>query len=68
VTFASASLAGALAAGAVGAWNVSLLVYPAYYCLVNGAIALLIYQRRATLARALVGDSPRRPAHAFSGQ
>lgn len=68
VTFAFASLGGALAAGAVGAWNVSLLVYPAYYCLVNGAIALLIYQRRATLARASVGDSPRRPAHAISGQ
>ena len=46
VTFALASLGGALAAGAVGALDASLLVYPLYYCMVNGAIALLIYQRR----------------------
>jgi hypothetical protein len=50
VTFAFASLGGALAAGAVGAIDVSLLLYPAYFCLVNGAIALLIYHRRAVLA------------------
>jgi hypothetical protein len=50
VTFAFASLGGALAAGAVGAVDVSLLLYPVYYCLVNGAIALLIYQRRMVLA------------------
>jgi hypothetical protein len=49
VTFAFASLGGALAAGAVGAFDVSLLLYPVYYCLVNGAIALLIHQRRAVL-------------------
>ena len=41
-TFALASVAGALAAGAVGALDVSLLLYPVYYCLGNGAIALLI--------------------------
>lgn len=49
VTFAFASLGGALAAGAVGAFDLSLLLYPVYYCLVNGAIALLIQQRRAAL-------------------
>ncbi len=39
ITFAFASLGGALAAGAVGAVDVSLLLYPAYYCVINGAIA-----------------------------
>ena len=48
VTFALASVAGALAAGAVGALDVSLLLYPLYFCLANGAIAILIVQRRAT--------------------
>ena len=43
-------LAGALTAGAVGAFDVSLLLYPVYYCLANGAIALLIHRRRAVLA------------------
>ena len=41
-----ASLAGALTAGAVGALDVSLLAYPVYYCLINGAVALLICVRR----------------------
>jgi hypothetical protein len=50
VTFAFASAGGALAAGAVGAADASLLCYPIYYCLVNAAIALLIYQRRAALS------------------
>ena len=50
VTFAFASLGGALAAGAVGAVELSLLLYPAYYCVVNGAIALLIVHRRSVLA------------------
>jgi hypothetical protein len=49
VTFAFASVAGALAAGAVGALNFALLLYPAYYCLVNAGIALLIWQRRRAL-------------------
>jgi hypothetical protein len=49
VTFAFASLGGALAAGAVGAIDVSLLLYPVYYCVVNGAIAVLIHHRRAVL-------------------
>ena len=47
-TFALASLGGALAVGAVGVVEVSLLVYPVYYCLVNGAMALLIHRRRRT--------------------
>jgi hypothetical protein len=49
VTFALASVGGALAAGAVGAVDVSLLLYPVYYCLVNGALALLIWQRRSVV-------------------
>ncbi len=52
VTFAFASLGGALAAGSVGALDVSLLLYPAYYCAINGALALLIHQRRAVLRAA----------------
>ena len=47
-TFALASLGGALAVGAVGVVEVSLLVYTVYYCLVNGAMALLIHRRRRT--------------------
>lgn len=42
-TYALASVAGALAAGAVGALDVSLLLYPVYYCLANAAMALLIF-------------------------
>ena len=45
-TFVLASVAGALAMGAVGTLDVSLLLYPTYFCLANGAIALLILQRR----------------------
>jgi hypothetical protein len=48
-TFAFASVGGALAAGAVGVLDTSLLVYPVYYCVVNGAIAVLIDRRRRTL-------------------
>jgi hypothetical protein len=47
VTFVLAGAGGALAAGAVGATDLSLLCYPIYYCLVNWALALLIHQRRA---------------------
>lgn len=46
VTFALAGAGGALAAGAVGAADPSLLCYPVDYCLVNWALALLIHQRR----------------------
>lgn len=44
--YALASVGGALAAGAVGALDAALLVYPIYYCLINGALALLISMRR----------------------
>jgi hypothetical protein len=46
VTFALASLAGALAAGAVASPDPSLLLYPVYFCVINGGIAVLIFQRR----------------------
>ncbi len=49
-TFAFASLGGGLAAGSVGALELSLLLFPAYYCVVNGALALMIRHRRAALA------------------
>lgn len=48
-TFALASLAGMLAVGAVAALDPALLLYPAYYCLANGLIALLIVRRRAAV-------------------
>jgi hypothetical protein len=50
ITFVLASVSGALAAGAVGAFDVSLLLYPVYFCMANGALALLIYQRRLVLS------------------
>jgi hypothetical protein len=46
-TFALASIAAVLAAAAVAAPDPALLLYPAYYFLANGAIALLIVRRRA---------------------
>ena len=49
ITYAFASVGGALAAGAVGAIDISLLLYPVYYCVANGAIALLIWERRSAL-------------------
>ena len=51
-TFALASLSGALGAGAVGAFAPALLLYPVYFCVVNGALALLLYWRRAALSAA----------------
>ena len=54
VTFVLASFGGALAAGAVGTIDVSLLLYPMYYCLINGAIALLIWTRRRVVPPRLV--------------
>jgi hypothetical protein len=44
--YSLACLGGALAAGAVGALDAALLLYPIYYCLINGALALLISLRR----------------------
>jgi hypothetical protein len=51
-TFSFACVGGALAAGAVGAADLALLLYPIYYCLVNGAISALILHRRGVFARA----------------
>jgi hypothetical protein len=58
-TFAGASLAGALSALAVATPDPSLLLYPAYYCLVNGALALLIVGRRSTTSVRLTPASER---------
>jgi hypothetical protein len=57
-TFGFASLGGALAIGSVGAIEPTLLLYPAYYCIVNGAIALLIFLRRRALRTAALGAGP----------
>jgi hypothetical protein len=43
--YALAGVAGALATAAVGELDVSLVLYPAYYCVVNSAMALLIHWR-----------------------
>jgi hypothetical protein len=61
-TFVFASAAGLLAAGAVGALDVSLLIYPVYFWLVNGALALLIVVARSRRARGAgpsAGAAPR---------
>ena len=42
-----AGLSGALAAGAVGTLDVSLLLYPMYFLLVNGSMAIFIHHRRS---------------------
>jgi len=55
-TYALASVGGALAAGSVGALVPSLLLYPAHFCLLNGALAFLILGRRKVLER---GRPPR---------
>jgi hypothetical protein len=57
-TFAFASLAGALATASVGALEPSLLLYPAYFCLANGALAGLILGRRAELTRLAAAVEP----------
>jgi hypothetical protein len=61
-TFAWASLAGALSAAAVGALDPSLLLYPGYYCLVNGGLALLIGARRGVAHRQRQADGVARSA------
>jgi hypothetical protein len=60
VTFAFASLGGLLAAGAVGAADLSLLLYPLYYFAVNGAIVVLIHHRRSVLGS--LAPSPAAPS------
>ena len=52
LTFALASVAGVLAAASVGAIDATLLLYPLYFCLANGALALLIAGRRSALVTA----------------
>ena len=51
-SFALASFGGALAVAAVGTLDVALLLYPAYFCVVNAALAVLIHHRRRVLAPA----------------
>jgi len=48
-TFALASLSGLCAVGAVGSLEPSLLLYPIYYALANGALALVLRTRTARL-------------------
>jgi hypothetical protein len=50
-TYALAALTGLLAAVAVAGWELDLLLYPAYYCLGNGATAAVIALRRRALRR-----------------
>jgi hypothetical protein len=67
-TFVLASLSGALAAGAVDAPDPSLLLYPAYYFLVNGVIAVLIHHRRGRSRReSLTGTAVRVPSEDIRG-
>ena len=42
---------------AIGALEPALLLYPAYHCLVNGALALLILSRRAVYSAAPGGGA-----------
>jgi hypothetical protein len=55
VTYVLASAAGLLSTFAVGAIEASLLLYPAYFFLANGLIAVVIVSRRKT------ADAPVRP-------
>ena len=59
-----ASVSGVLSAAAVGALDASLLLYPAYFAVANGATAVVIATRRrgAVMAgRSRVGLDPIRP-------
>ena len=52
-TYSLAGTAGVLSAAAVGAMGVSLLLYPVYFAIANGATAIVIaYRRRSTAALA----------------
>jgi hypothetical protein len=62
-TFAWASVAGALSVAAVGALDPSLLIYPAYYCLVNGGLALVISGRRGALRSRATAVQRRQRGH-----
>ena len=63
-TFAFASLGGALAAGAVGAPDLALLLYPIYYCLMLQE-GTPVRPRRTRAPRHLRVAAPR-PAHSRS--
>jgi hypothetical protein len=65
VSFVLASVGGALAAAAVGSGDVSLLLYPVYFALVNAAIALVIHGRRQAGLRLPGGV---RTAHTVAGR
>lgn len=54
-TYVLASASGVLSAAAVGALDASLLLYPVYFALANGAIAGLIVARRRSVAAATPG-------------
>ncbi|CUR59416.1 membrane hypothetical protein [metagenome] len=60
-TFVLAAVAGVLTTGAVGSLSMSLLAYPVYFAIVNGAVAGAIAHRRRALRR------ERRPALAPAG-
>lgn len=60
-TYALAALSGLLATGAVGSWELHLLLYPAWYALSNGALAVVIRVRSARLAGPLLAPG-RHPA------
>ncbi len=56
-TYSLAAAAGVLSVVAVGTLDLSLLIYPVYFAVVNGATAALIVWRR----RAITARSQRRP-------
>jgi hypothetical protein len=72
VTFALASVGGLLAGAAVATFDAALLAYPAYYCLANGLIALLIVSRRSAARPSSTATAPAAatasaaPAHSAS--
>jgi hypothetical protein len=69
VTFVLAALSGALAVGAVGSGSVRLVAYPAYFMVVNAALAWVIGHRRRVhrLARGTSVTTRRISANPFAG-
>ena len=61
IAFVWAAVAGALSSLAVASPDVSLLIYPVYFALANGAIGVIIVVRRRQLDRVL-------PSHPSSGR
>jgi len=66
-TYALASLGGALAAGAVEQPDLSMLLYPAYYCVMNAATAILIHRQRVALNLAQMADRQEPPRRRVAG-